>query len=1805
MNYIDGAIGQAVAGDVEHYDNYLWGYVGNPYTGFYIVNKSDTSLKLKADASANTTTMASDGTPFIAEAVDAGAEGSFTDPFVFKIKDGSGKCYLNYQNETFKFWDDKDAGSALWAQTAPTITDYGRICYSHVVPEYGKVYRIAADFAGTPYWLTGSSTLVAGTEGTLDNTQPLWYLTGDPTTGATFKKVDDGSVLTGNSQTVFVVRNTVYALYGVSLTYSNTTNLAACATDLNLSGYFSNNVTHNNYKGTGNKYYSSDFVFVVDDTKRVYTVSTELIRGGVTYNSTNYGNGALVVMDVTDVANISNFMTSVPGYTSVANVDETNHTITVTYTIHNETIYSESGNAHVSPVKGHVYKIAVDFDGTPYWFSGSNTFTAGNATDWSTQGSYFIDGTSSSLQIISKADHSVKLTAQKTASGSAYTTFTTTETFSKTGIGLQYTDESKYIGVDNNNNQLSVGYFSDPKNNTDNRYSTDFVFIDDPSEEVWYITTTGVPTGKTGGVVYENQNVSDYLVVPANTDVSTLDYVAVEGTADATVTIDRDNWAITVAYSELNKFPVHILNQTGVEAVISIKSQTADATVLGEYQTVADGGYYYYSGTKQGQADKILETTDFQYTAIAGFAPQIHLATNSQITFYYVARPDQEFKESTEGANRRYVYQFLAEKEAYALCYDATNSTLTSSSTHEGYPVTGEEFALYPVDGEEGIYYLYGTKAGKYLKWVNHDTKSTKLTSSMVTYSDTKDSDNEKWKLASYTNHTFDEVDAQGFPTWVIVPYDLKDNDPTTALDASRSLACDNSGKVMWWKAGSENHDSHWLSYMTDIQNQYTLTVVPPTSTTPTIKVNGVTHANGDVFWTSEGSNEIVDAEFVTNYHRIIEVDNANYTITVTYELVTPAGELKTSTDDVHYIYQFVAEGLDGYEDSWGLSCDDANGTIKVTDPILGSPTPEEQFILYSGGEKSVYKLSGHHQDKFFRYANLDNHYLNTVYHDAQTVFLTDNSADTDDYKWLIKAYNVNHWTFVPYALRNVSDVSTAGTSTPISARYSGLQSTQDKTLTWGVASESNHESHWLAYLYKTEYKYQVIVENASDVVNPKVNVDGMDYGNGEYVWTDETSITTGQEVSGFLTTVDKDEDARTITMRIVDPNTKTKVTYNYKYKGNTVYTSAATDMVYGLPYEVIDQPYGVTLHLPEGNVPAGAVTKDVNIDYIFDFTTNASDNDKTWYMINVNSGATNFLWSSADYTAAITSDAQPTGDDGEYYMWTFIGNPWEGFKLLNTRKDCYLYQTSGATGATTPYSASASIYTVDESLVPGSWTGIVLTLMNKTNSKYISTDGATFAVNSENNANSAIKLTYIDVIERSVIEEYLSHTGCGYPKADATCRTKLETFLNVTHPNQKYFPRKGIIESSDPADYDPDKPTLLDNFLGEHDNDNIQFPEDGKAYKIRNHMEGYTDVYVKYNYGGKLGMTENVDEATTFVFVRSAKNTADERFYYSAIIHDTDHADKTKYFLYAGPSEGISSRAGYTEGYADYTPMWMNKGAYQNEDKTPSADTWSRDLHGQMCIGGQYSPTDTGKKAYLTRTSANSWGTATVGYQQTYKEGSSSMWFFDEVTDYTANLVTLKSSGGKIYTSLYLPYAAKIPTGAKAYKAILDNEEYWTIDLAELTDVIPAHTACVLMMDGSDNTDVTLVPAEIQYDNDGNPTDNHFGGVFEETPVSSVLSDGYTCYVLSKTDAKGVGFYRYTSDKTLQPYKAYYLSNYGNESGANSFRMMLDGEDVTGMFTGQIVRRASDRVFDLQGREVKEPVKGNIYIINGKKQLF
>lgn len=199
--------------------------------------------------------------------------------------------------------------------------------------------------------------------------------------------------------------------------------------------------------------------------------------------------------------------------------------------------------------------------------------------------------------------------------------------------------------------------------------------------------------------------------------------------------------------------------------------------------------------------------------------------------------------------------------------------------------------------------------------------------------------------------------------------------------------------------------------------------------------------------------------------------------------------------------------------------------------------------------------------------------------------------------------------------------------------------------------------------------------------------------------------------------------------------------------------------------------------------------------------------------------------------------------------------------------------------------------------------------------------------------------------------------------------------------------------------------------------------------------------------------------------------------------------------------------------------------------------------------------------------------------------EISPSYWHVIEATDVE---IDMTAQGDKKYASAYLPFGVSNVAGATAYTGAL-NAEKNAIDMTATT-AVPANTGFVLV--GTENKATLTIGTADAISGTNALTGSNFNTALTDATRANYLVFG--------VNAGTVGFYKPASNlPSIAANKAYInASELSNQAISLNF-----GNTVTGINAATINNGENNApIYDLSGRRVWAPVKGGLYIQNGKK---
>ena len=196
----------------------------------------------------------------------------------------------------------------------------------------------------------------------------------------------------------------------------------------------------------------------------------------------------------------------------------------------------------------------------------------------------------------------------------------------------------------------------------------------------------------------------------------------------------------------------------------------------------------------------------------------------------------------------------------------------------------------------------------------------------------------------------------------------------------------------------------------------------------------------------------------------------------------------------------------------------------------------------------------------------------------------------------------------------------------------------------------------------------------------------------------------------------------------------------------------------------------------------------------------------------------------------------------------------------------------------------------------------------------------------------------------------------------------------------------------------------------------------------------------------------------------------------------------------------------------------------------------------------------------------------------------SPSYWHVIEATDVE---IDMTAQGDKKYASAYLPFGVSNVAGATAYTGAL-NAEKNAIDMTATT-AVPANTGFVLV--GTENKATLTIGTADAISGTNALTGSNFNTALTDATRANYLVFG--------VNNGTVGFYTPGNVTAIPANKAYI-----NASAITGSAIALNfGNTVTGINAATINNGENNApIYDLSGRRVWAPVKGGLYIQNGKK---
>lgn len=559
-----------------------------------------------------------------------------------------------------------------------------------------------------------------------------------------------------------------------------------------------------------------------------------------------------------------------------------------------------------------------------------------------------------------------------------------------------------------------------------------------------------------------------------------------------------------------------------------------------------------------------------------------------------------------------------------------------------------------------------------------------------------------------------------------------------------------------------------------------------------------------------------------------------------------------------------------------------------------------------------------------------------------------------------------------------------------------------------------------------------------------------------------------------------------------------------------------------------------------------GTVTKTDDSNYkvtcTLPFTAAESYDAATakWYAIDMHNNQANFLWKgNDDNSIAIEAIGKTTTPSlSDNYQWTIVGNYTEGYRLYNKATN----KAAAFSGSSLALSETGDVFKIAASTGSNKANGFCF---YKTEGNYLNHQGSSVLTWTSADEGSTMHVQAPESYSLAYAQTYVNYSDEGAPEEAIGANAYLAVAENLNAFKAAYT-------AASAEDATAEQIKTLEEQNAKVAAGNTSTMEVGKYYRL------YNKQHHKYaclndnpaQVTSKLSGTVNGKGASSVFYIENAE------------------AGSGRYRIKV---EGLTlGKAKLNAGGGSGANIELGDDNYGSKGSYAISHVGKTFLFFDQATGSNYSYIHGGES-----------GTCMVGWEA---NNPASQWYVIPATDVE---IAMTAQGGKKYASAYLPFGVSNVAGATAYTGAL-NAEKNAIDMTATT-AVPANTGFVLV-GTEDKATLTIGKADAIEGNAliGTNTGIAFA---EATPKANYLVFG--------VNNGTVGFYTPGNVTAIPANKAYI-----NASAITGSAIALNfGNTVTGINAATINNGENNApIYDLSGRRVWAPVKGGLYIQNGKK---
>lgn len=560
-----------------------------------------------------------------------------------------------------------------------------------------------------------------------------------------------------------------------------------------------------------------------------------------------------------------------------------------------------------------------------------------------------------------------------------------------------------------------------------------------------------------------------------------------------------------------------------------------------------------------------------------------------------------------------------------------------------------------------------------------------------------------------------------------------------------------------------------------------------------------------------------------------------------------------------------------------------------------------------------------------------------------------------------------------------------------------------------------------------------------------------------------------------------------------------------------------------------------------------GTVTKTDDSNYKVTCTlpfTAAENYDAAtakWYAIDMHNNQANFLWKgNDDNSIAIEAIGKTTTPSlSDNYQWTIVGNYTEGYRLYNKATN----KAAAFSGSSLALSETGDVFKIAASTGSNKANGFCF---YKTEGNYLNHQGSSVLTWTSADEGSTMHVQAPESYSLAYAQTYVNYSDEGAPEEAIGANAYLAVAENLNAFNAAY-----TAASAEGATAEQIK--TLEEQNAKVAAGNTSTMEVGKYYRL------YNKQHHKYaclndnpaQVTSKLSGTVNGKGASSVFYIENAE------------------AGSGRYRIKV---EGLTlGKAKLNAGGGSGANIELGDDNYGSKGSYAISHVGKTFLFFDQATGSNYSYIHGGES-----------GTCMVGWEA---NNEASQWYVIPATDVE---IAMTAQGGKKYASAYLPFGVSNVAGATAYTGAL-NADKNAIDMTATT-AVPANTGFVLV-GTEDKATLTIGTADAISGTNALIGTNTGIAFADATPKANYLVFG--------VNADKVGFYT-PGNVTAIPANKAYINASAVSNGAISLNF---GNTVTGINAATINNGENNApIYDLSGRRVWAPVKGGLYIQNGKK---